>query len=1138
MALLFTLVPAASAEAAVTTDAASLKQLFDRVDDKSKWDWYMNQSPDQGHIAFGEAFVMKAYVLMYEATKDKRYLDDFIKVADSVLDRRDSVRGVKDYRGLSLPAWRTNKFSSEYKIYALHTGLIVTPMAQFASVVKKDSNLASYGSKANVYLQAAKDGIAVHYGDNIRYPDNNSTWIEDSNKMYLERPINMSLGLGSAMLAVYEATGDKTYLDKGTKIANFLKGYLKVNSSVNGYVWGYYPNDARNRFTNTMEDTNHTIYDMEFVNLAYRNGIFSSADMQMFANTGSKLMVKSGGTIADAVDGSGTYDHPAEFANWLWFEPWAPSLFDVSYNLLEARNSISPKELAGAAMLNYAYARKNGSAPEPNPEPEPEPTPNPAGNIVVNGDFSAGTTGWINLNNSGTVQTASDGNKYLANSYNFDLIQELNPAPGVYKLNARSMSGSSGSGARILIQYRDASGNKTTPYNFEYSNSGSGWEAMPEMTLDVPSSAAVVRIYLLNASKSGSHYFDNVTLVPAGGTPTPPAPAPDTEAPTVDVTAPSSGSDLKGTVNLDSRAADNVGVSSLSFAYAANPNGTWTHIGDAQLATDAAKDGTWRLAWDITNINSGTYYVRATAVDAAGNKSISEPVAYKLNSISNNMLTNGDFSADTTGWINLNNSGTVRTGSDGNKYLSNSYNFDLIQELNPAPGVYKLNASSMRGSSGSGARILIQYRDASGKKTTPYDFEYSNSGSDWEAMPEMTLNVPSSAAVVRIYLLNASKSGTHYFDDVSLVPAGGTSTPPPAPAPDTESPTTTVTAPSSGSDLKDTVTLESSASDNLGVSSLAFAYAANPNSNWVDVGDAQLAAGAAKEGTWRLAWDVTNISSGTYYVRATAVDAAGNKSVSEPVPYELNPDTDSPTAAVTAPSSGSDLKGTVNLDSRAVDNVGVSSLAVAYAANPNGTWTHVGDAQLAAGTAKEGTWRLAWDVTNINSGTYYVRATAVDAAGNKSISEPVAYKVNPVTAPVNMISNGDFSAGTAGWTNLNNAGTIRTASDGNKYLANSYNFDVFQEFSPASGEYKLNIKTMQGSANTGARVVIQFRDAGGNKTVPYDLEYTNRGSGWEAMPETTVQVPTGVKVMRIYLLAGSGTTGTQYFDDVTLLPAK
>src|SRR5690606_38386072 len=52
-------------------------------------------------------YVLQAYLLMYEAVRDRYYLDKAIDHIDHVLANRDSERGFTDWRGLSVPGWRT-----------------------------------------------------------------------------------------------------------------------------------------------------------------------------------------------------------------------------------------------------------------------------------------------------------------------------------------------------------------------------------------------------------------------------------------------------------------------------------------------------------------------------------------------------------------------------------------------------------------------------------------------------------------------------------------------------------------------------------------------------------------------------------------------------------------------------------------------------------------------------------------------------------------------------------------------------------------------------------------------------------------------------------------------------------------------
>lgn len=60
---------------------------------------------DGSKAAWGESYVMRAYLEMYQATGDRAYLRRFAKLADGVLACRDDVLGLTDHAGRSLPLW-------------------------------------------------------------------------------------------------------------------------------------------------------------------------------------------------------------------------------------------------------------------------------------------------------------------------------------------------------------------------------------------------------------------------------------------------------------------------------------------------------------------------------------------------------------------------------------------------------------------------------------------------------------------------------------------------------------------------------------------------------------------------------------------------------------------------------------------------------------------------------------------------------------------------------------------------------------------------------------------------------------------------------------------------------------------------
>ena len=83
-----------------TGESTDISQaLFDRIDQLRNGNTPPKPHNEDGQLGWGEAYTLSAYVLMFEATKNTQYLDRFISRFDHVLQSRDSIRGVKDYRG-------------------------------------------------------------------------------------------------------------------------------------------------------------------------------------------------------------------------------------------------------------------------------------------------------------------------------------------------------------------------------------------------------------------------------------------------------------------------------------------------------------------------------------------------------------------------------------------------------------------------------------------------------------------------------------------------------------------------------------------------------------------------------------------------------------------------------------------------------------------------------------------------------------------------------------------------------------------------------------------------------------------------------------------------------------------------------
>ncbi|MDD3653279.1 MAG: hypothetical protein PHO01_03680 [Desulfotomaculaceae bacterium] len=717
--LLFGSIGVAYAAVSVTgTGQDEMVRAFEEMHQSvNNGNWYRTSTNDSGALAWSEAPVMYSFLRMYEATGDKTYLDQFIVHADSVLKTRDSVRGVKDYRGLSLPSWRAGgsyTLNGKYYIFAAHTAMIVSPMADFAGIVQRN-NLTEYQTKANVYLQAAKEAVAVH----------NDEWVDNGNHGYyiirkgapvwsdgVGVPFNMNLIMGEALLNLYQATNESIYRERATKIARHFKDNLTLDPVTGAYVWNYWWGIAYTGWTtgnspsvNTpsykgyrvKEDVNHGVLDMRFVEKAYRAGIvFNETDMARFGKTISSKLIKTITSVALNVDGTGTADSPLRITSWTMLYPWAPGILDVDRQV----KYVGPLGMCGLSLYCKALSVENdwndgvtdppgdGGTTEPGDEDDPTGnggTTDPSGNeddpptggqpsdpndggstppsvdpaqLIKNGDFSDGRTGW-DVGKAGVIGVEASGNKYISNGYNWNLCQDLVLKPGKYVASAQTRKGSASTEARLVIMNLDAKGQtiSANTVDIRHRHRGAGWESVPATEFTVPAGAAKTRVYLLVNGGSGVHHFDNISVK-----------------------------------------------------------------------------------------------VKALTVEEL-------------------LIKNGDFSDDRTSW-DVGRAGVIGVEASGNKYISNGYNWNLCQDLVLKPGKYVASAQTRKGSASTEARLVIMSQDAKGQtiSANTADIRHRHRGAGWESMPATEFTVPAGAAKTRVYLLINGGSGVHHFDNIFIKP--------------------------------------------------------------------------------------------------------------------------------------------------------------------------------------------------------------------------------------------------------------------------------------------------------------------------------------------------------------------------------
>lgn len=183
---------------------------------------------------------------------------------------------------------------------------------------------------------------------------------------------------------------------------------------------------------------------------------------------------------------------------------------------------------------------------------------------------------------------------------------------------------------------------------------------------------------------------------------------------------------------------------------------------------------------------------------------------------------------------------------------------------------------------------------------------------------------------------------------------------------DSSAPSTAITSPSGGSTVKGLVTVDVSASDNVGVSRVDLL-----------VNGTRIASDLTAP--YGFSWDSTAVADGNATLSAQAFDAAGNYAThavtvkvanvdagSTPAPV----DTTAPVATIDNPAAGSRVSGNLAISASATDDVGVTSLRLYI------------DNQL-VDSAGGNSLTYRWNTRKIANGNHTITLEAEDAAGNK-----------------------------------------------------------------------------------------------------------------------------------------------------------
>ncbi|MBI3851632.1 MAG: hypothetical protein HY298_15340 [Verrucomicrobia bacterium] len=295
--------------AAAGGEGAQLAERFDRIIIPAVERAVRKPATDQGgEIAWGESYQLSALVEMLDATRDAKYVPLIVNLSDWIAKSRDDRRGSRDeIRGQVLPAWGSTNYSKGTRyVWAVHTGMIVAPMARFAAVIRSEASLKTLWSKdANRLLQIAEEAVAAHDGEFREGPGADEGYVYCP---YLKKhlPLNMQNALARAWLAIDDATKTPKHRERVTRLARFLKNRLRPMDD-GSYVWADWP--PLDGAGDSFEDISHATINVDFVVLCFEHEIvFTRDDLARLEKTLFKRVMLADDRISDTVGGGDKFN--------------------------------------------------------------------------------------------------------------------------------------------------------------------------------------------------------------------------------------------------------------------------------------------------------------------------------------------------------------------------------------------------------------------------------------------------------------------------------------------------------------------------------------------------------------------------------------------------------------------------------------------------------------------------------------------------------------------------------------------------------------------------------------------------------------------------------------------------------------
>lgn len=283
---------------------------------------YTQYENTAGALSWGEAYIMRAYLRMYQATGDTYYLGKLVTHADAVLAKRDDVNPATTYTD---PAWSFG--SRGYESAAVTTGHILQGLAEFARIVNADPTLSFFAPKATEYIARTQESINFINTNFLFYLSGNRA----AYRPFLGQPYrldapNADAAMGSVLYDMYHATGDVAQLTLARQIAQTQETSAFFLTERGNQAWSYTYHGAGDP-----EDFSHAAHVAPFLAEMGREGtILSDAQVASIVRTVLEEGFLGGGNTTAGIEGSTSPEARIGSDPFVWNWGLAGGLIDLA----------------------------------------------------------------------------------------------------------------------------------------------------------------------------------------------------------------------------------------------------------------------------------------------------------------------------------------------------------------------------------------------------------------------------------------------------------------------------------------------------------------------------------------------------------------------------------------------------------------------------------------------------------------------------------------------------------------------------------------------------------------------------------------------------------------------------------------